>query len=253
MKKEFLDNQQYSELAILHYEKIYGRNYISPGGEIITDQFIRTLELRSQMNVLDIGSGLGGPAFRMAGKSGVFVHGIDLSENMVRIAKKRLKEEGLNNLVKFEQGNCLDFQTESTYNVVHSRDVFLHIKNKLLLFEVIHKALVSVGHLAFSDYCLGITKTSPEFGNYINKRKYSLHTFENYTNLLELSGFTNIYVEDRTDLFLKTLKQELNNLKSAALKKREKTSLRQLWQHKIKRAERGELGWGWFYCVKGGQ
>ena len=86
------------------------------------------------MNVLDIGCGLGVPAFRITGKSGVFVHGIDLSTNMIRIAKKRLKEEDLNNLVKLAYGNCLELKIESTYDVVHSRDGFLHIKNKSRLF-----------------------------------------------------------------------------------------------------------------------
>ena len=253
MTQEFLDNQQYTELSILHYEKIYGHNYISPGGEIVTDQFIRTLELRPQMQVLDIGCGLGGPAFRMARKSRVFVHAIDLSANMIRIAKERLKEEGLSKLVKLEQGNCLELQTESTYDVVHSREVFLHIKNKSRLFEVIHKVLISGGHFAFSDYCLGITKSSPEFENYIHTRKYSLHTVENYTNMLEISGFTNVYVEDRTNLFIQTLKQELHNLKKATFKNQGKRFLGQVWQEKIKRAERGEQAWGWFYCLKGRQ
>ena len=65
----------------------------------------------------------------------VHVHGIDLSENMIRIAKTRLKEEGLQHLVTLEQGNCLEMQTETTFNVVHSRDVFLHIKDKARLFR----------------------------------------------------------------------------------------------------------------------
>ena len=107
MTKEFLDNQQYTELSILRYEAIYGQNYISPGGEKATDQFIGTLKLLPGMRVLDIGCGLGGPAYRLASKYGVHVHGIDLSANMIRIAKTRLKEEGLQHLVTMEQGNCL--------------------------------------------------------------------------------------------------------------------------------------------------
>ena len=41
MTKEFLDNQQYTELSILCYEAIYGHNYISPGGENTTDNLER--------------------------------------------------------------------------------------------------------------------------------------------------------------------------------------------------------------------
>ncbi|MBC8260070.1 MAG: methyltransferase domain-containing protein, partial [SAR324 cluster bacterium] len=161
MTQEFLDSKQYTELSILRYEQIYGYNYISPGGEEVTDQFINTLNLRPQMRVLDIGCGLGGPAFRMAGKHGVHVHGIDLSANMIRIAKTRLKEKELNNLVTFSQANCLELQAFEKYDVIHSRDVFLHISDKDRLFEVIRRILVAGGQLAFSDYCLGATKPSP--------------------------------------------------------------------------------------------
>ena len=91
MTQEFLDNQQYTELSILRYEAIYGHNYVSPGGENTTYQFIDTLKLLPEMKVLDIGCGLGGPAYRMASKYGVHVHGIDLSENMIRIVNTRLK------------------------------------------------------------------------------------------------------------------------------------------------------------------
>ena len=107
MTREFLDNNQYTELSILRYEAIYGHNYISPGGENTTDQFIDTLRLLQGMRVLDIGCGLGGPAYRLASKYGVHVHGIDLSANMIRIAKTRLKDEGLQNLVTLAPRNCL--------------------------------------------------------------------------------------------------------------------------------------------------
>ena len=250
MTQEFLDNQQYTELSILNYEEIFGHNYISPGGEKVADQFIRTLELRPQMRVLDIGCGLGGPAFRMAGKFGVYVHCIDLSLNMIRIAKTRLDKEDLNNMVTLEQGDCLELQIDSTYDVVHSRDVFLHIKDKARLFEVISKSLISGGRLGFSDYCHGKTKSSPEFESYLRERNYTLHNVEDYTKLLENSGFTNVFREDRTDIFIKTLKQELHILEKAILNNQEKSALRQVWQEKLTRAERGEQCWGWFSGIK---
>ena len=119
MTQDFLDSKQYTELSILRYEAIYGHNYISPGGENIADEFIKTLDLREGLSVLDIGCGLGGPAFRMASKSGVHVHGIDLSANMIRIAKTRLKEKRLNNLVSLSQANCLELKAFEEYHVIY--------------------------------------------------------------------------------------------------------------------------------------
>jgi len=145
-----------------------------------------------------------------------------------------------------EQGNCLEIQTETTFNVVHSRDVFLHIKDKAGLFEVIAKTLVPGGSLCFSDYCLGQEKSSPEFKTYMRERNYSLHTVEDYTKLLEEAGFKNVCGEDRTDIFIQTLKLELKNLEKSSLLKQEKNNLYKIWHEKINRAERGEQGWGWF-------
>jgi cyclopropane fatty-acyl-phospholipid synthase-like methyltransferase len=250
MTQEFLDSKQYTELSILRYEAIFGHNYISPGGETVADEFINTLDLRQGMSVLDIGCGLGGPAFRMASKSGVHVHGIDLSSNMIRIAKTRLKEEELNNLVTFSQANCLELQTVEEYNVIHSRDVFLHISDKIRLFEVIRRILVSGGQLGFSDYCHGATKPGPEFKGYLRERNYSLLNVEDYTTLLKKAGFTNIIGKDKTLLFIKILENELNNLETAPLNKKDKSSMRKSWKEKLKRAQSREQGWAWFTASK---
>ena len=250
MHQEFLDSKQYTELSILRYEAIFGHNYISPGGENIADEFINTLDLREGLSVLDIGCGLGGPAFRMARKSGVHVHGIDLSANMIRIAKTRLKEEELNNLISFTHANCLELQAFEKYHVIHSRDVFLHISDKNRLFEVIRRILVSGGQLGFSDYCLGATKPSPEFKGYLQERNYSLLNIEDNTTLLKKAGFTNIIGKDKTLLFIKILENELNNLKTAPLKKKDKSLMHKSWKEKLKRAQSKELGWAWFTASK---
>jgi len=250
MTQEFLDSNQYTELSILRYEAIYGHNYISPGGEKVADEFINTLDLREGLRVLDIGCGVGGPAFRMASKSGVHVHGIDLSSNMIRIAKTRLKEEELNNMISFTQANCLELETYEEYHVIHSRDVFLHISDKNLLFEVIRRILVSGGQLGFSDYCFGGTKPSPEFKDYLQERNYSLLNVEDYTTLLKKSGFKNIIAKDKTILFIKILENELNNLETAPLNKKDKNSMRKSWKEKLKRAQNKEQGWAWFTASK---
>ena len=76
MTKEFLDNQQYTELSILCYEAIYGHNYISPGGEKATDQFIGTLKLLPGMRVLDIGCNNGSSSLHLADTFGCSVVGV---------------------------------------------------------------------------------------------------------------------------------------------------------------------------------
>ena len=73
-----------------------------------------------------------------------------------------------------------------------------------------------------------------------------MHTVEKYTYLLEEAGFINVCGEDRTDIFIQTLKHELEYLEKSSLLKQDKNNLYKIWREKIKRAERGEHGWAWF-------
>ena len=58
--KEFFDHKQYSLNSILRYEKIFGQGFVSTGGCETTDGFLKTLDLKENMRVLDVGCGIGG-------------------------------------------------------------------------------------------------------------------------------------------------------------------------------------------------
>ena len=61
-----LQSDPYSEKNIAIFEKIFGKSYISPGGEESASTFIRSLDLHEGQAVLDVACGAGGPAFLMA-------------------------------------------------------------------------------------------------------------------------------------------------------------------------------------------
>lgn len=245
-----LDDTQYAREEIRKYEAMYGRNFISPGGYDAAMEFIRMLRLRHGERVLDVGCGIGGSAFLMAVEFGVHVCGIDVSGNIVEIAKQRCKEEGVEELVTLEQGDCLEIRTSSVYDAIYSRDVFLHIHRKKDLFFVLERTLVAGGKLLFTDYCWsGATKTL-EFQDYVKQRNYCLHTLTEYRALLEDAGFVEITIEDRTDQFIEIHKTELRQMPEDLLAKRDAAELRQGWQAKIERATRGEQRWGLFTARK---
>ena len=61
-----LQSDPYSEKNIAVFEKIFGKSYVSPGGEESATYFSRLLELGEGQTVIDIACGAGGPAFLMA-------------------------------------------------------------------------------------------------------------------------------------------------------------------------------------------
>ena len=54
--------------GITRYEEIFGKTFVSVGGETTTREFVTMIGLAPDMKVLDIGSGAGGSAFYMARK-----------------------------------------------------------------------------------------------------------------------------------------------------------------------------------------
>src|SRR5436190_5073856 len=104
-----LDQGQYSLDEIRKYETIYGRNFISPGGEATARAILGLVAFTPNMDVLDVGCGLGGVAFLMAQTYGARVHGIDLSRNMLQLAQARCQEAQLPQAVTFEHTDILRY------------------------------------------------------------------------------------------------------------------------------------------------
>ena len=246
LSSQYFDQQQYAKSGIADYELVYGRNFISPGGKETSAEFLRLLGLRSSMKVLDIGCGLGGCAFQIATDYGAFVDGIDISHNMIEIGCRRCEEQGLENKVKLYQGDCLEREYDTDYDVVHSRDVFLHIHAKPKLFSIIRNVLVPGGLLAFTDYCRDQAPLSPEFDVYVRQRKYCLHTIDEYRDLIVQAGFVDVKAEDKTEYFLEINKRELERLTVRDSNTEEVDNLTRGWRAKIQRIQNGEQRWGWF-------
>jgi phosphoethanolamine N-methyltransferase len=239
-------SDQYAPAEIRKYEAIYGRHFVSPGGEGCARVCVTRLNLAPGDRVLDVGSGLGGSAFLMATDYGARVHGIDLSADMVALATRKCRQQGLQDLVSFEQADCLDLTVSQAYEAIYSRDVILHIEDKARLFQVLRTALVPGGRLLFTDYCRGEGESSADFDDYVARRGYTLYTVAEYTECLRRAGLEAVLGEDWTARFIDIHRRELQRLPSAGLAADEESTMRQHWQEKIARAERGEQCWGLF-------
>ena len=250
--QEFLDSSQYQESSILHYESIYGADFVSPGGRELALEMIASMDLAPASQVLDVGCGLGGSAFLMASEFGLRVVGIDLSRNMLVLAEQKLATNGLSNLVSLQWGDCLELEARAQYDAIYSRDVFLHIADKARLFERLHVALQAGGRLLFTDYCCGPKPWSDVFDDYVQDRGYSLHTVEEYADLISAAGFEQVNASDETTRFIEILQAEQDRIDELSMPAAERDYLKHSWQGKLKRAQTGDQRWGWFSAVKAG-
>ena len=241
-----LDAGQYTADEIRKYAAVYGPNFVSPGGAATAREIFSLLQWAPGMHVLDVGCGLGGAALLLAQLYGVKVHGIDLSRNMLAQAAERSAHAGLAHAVSWEHADIMEYQPPQPSDVVHSRDVFLHIHAKLRLLAALKRCLRPGGSLLFSDYLCGHPPHSAEFTEYISSRHYHLCTLDGYRALLEQAGFAVLLAEDRTAAFVEILERELASMPGAALSENEHRDLAHSWQKKIERARAGEQRWGVF-------
>ncbi len=77
------------------------------GGISATTALIDQLELKSGMKVLDIGSGIGGTARFVAGKTGAHVTGVDLTAEYTSTATSLSKLVGMDDTTDFQTANAL--------------------------------------------------------------------------------------------------------------------------------------------------
>jgi phosphoethanolamine N-methyltransferase len=255
--QEFLDQHQYSKEGILSYEKIFGRNFVSTGGEKTTKEFCELLDIQKDQVALDICCGIGGGAFYISKTYGARVLGVDLSRNMLNIAEERKKEQNVEN-VTFQHADVTTVEFDSEcFDIIYCRDSILHIKDKLTLFKNCLKWLKPGGKLLITDYCSKEGEWSQEYAEYVVSRGYYIVSVTEYAKLLEEAGFIHVQGLDKTDLFMDILKEELESI----LRRKEEfcedglseTNYQYIvegWQKKILRTALGDQRWGLFLAEK---
>jgi len=260
-EQKFLDGNQYSRNGITRYEEIFGKTFVSVGGETTTREFVELLDLKPGMKVLDIGSGAGGSAFFMARNYGVDVHGIDLSTNMNAISLEyRLQmEPEVKHRCNFyiEDADKMEFP-ENFFDVVYSRDTIMHFKDKERekLYKNILKTLKPGGKLMISDYCRGEKQSPQVFLDYEKQRGYNLHTVKAYGKTLEKTGFSKVVALDKTNLMVNIMKMELKKfyeIKDSYIKKFSQKDFDDIeggWKEKLVWCPGGIMAWGLFIATK---
>lgn len=115
-------------------------------GREATRELARLAKLQPDMNVLDIGCGIGGPARTLAAEFECNVTGVDLSEDYCETAAMLTQRTGLGDKVNFGRANgiALPF-ADKHFDAVMTQHVTMNVSAKRPLFKEIFRVLRTEG------------------------------------------------------------------------------------------------------------
>lgn len=139
----------------LQPERISAMDQFHTRGLEATAELAKLAGIGAGMTVLDIGSGLGGPARFLAAKTGCRVVGIDLSESFVDAALYLTERTGQSASVSFRTGNALDLPCDDeSFDFVLLQHVAMNIADRAALYRQIRRVLKANGRFATFDVVL---------------------------------------------------------------------------------------------------
>ena len=125
-------------------------------GRAATMELATAAGLHEGMAVLDVGSGVGGPARTLAAEFGCRVTGLDLTEEYCRAAEMLTSRVGLSDKVTIRQGNALDMPfDDGAFDLVWMQHTAMNIEDKERLFGEIRRVLRPSGRLALYEIFAG--------------------------------------------------------------------------------------------------
>ena len=180
------------------------------------DIFIEKLEINEKTKILDVGSGIGGPARYIANKTGAEITAIELQLDQNNLAKDLTKKCGLSNKVNHICGDILDYDFKNqTFDVVVSWLTLYHIANHEILLKKLFDLLNPNGFFYTEDITSRINLSDADRKE-IKKEIYGIHLpyFDNYISNLEQNGFKLIFSEDMSSSWTDFTKERIKKYNS---------------------------------------
>jgi arsenite methyltransferase len=188
-----------------------------PGGFKSTHKLVELCHITNDSLVLEIGSGVGKTSVYLAKKIGCKVKGLDLSEDMIKRANERIKDEKLEHLVDFVQADAQNIPFEDNlFDAVISESVTAFPEDKLKALTEYVRVTKPGGYVGINE-STWLKEPPTEIREYLFKNAGGVkpETPEKWLELLNKAGLTDINNEIYK---FKALDQFINELRVNGVK-----------------------------------
>lgn len=142
-----------SAVGALTQDQLDGLDQFHAGGAEAVDRLLPGLLLGTGTTVLDVGSGLGGPARQIARATGCDVVGVDITAAYVDAARTLTKSAGLAGQVRFLHAPLADLAPDAVFDAAVTMHVQMNVEDKRRFFADIAERLCPGGRLAVFEVC----------------------------------------------------------------------------------------------------
>jgi len=150
LEEDGVDPEHPSIEALAPYDQFHSR------GLEATVEVAELVQAQPGDHLLDIGSGIGGPARWFARHFGCRVTGIDLTAPYCEVARHLTRRLGLEGRVSFEVGSALQMPFgEASFDGAYSMNVSMNIADRDGLYREVHRVLKPGAWLLLSEIARG--------------------------------------------------------------------------------------------------
>jgi len=188
------------DVDALQVDDLTGVDQLHAGFVPSTEHLLDVLGVDESTRLLDVGSGIGGPARLAADRTGCTVTGIDLSPDFVDLARKLTARVGLTDRVTFELGSATAMPyDDGTFTRAMLIHVGMNIAEKDVVFAEVHRVLEPGGRFAvYEQMRVGDGDLTYPMPWAEEASSSFVETRERYRELLAAAGFRIESEEDRT-------------------------------------------------------
>lgn len=194
--------QEITEEVLQHHDQDHY------GGTAAVDRLMAQAGVQAQDEVLDVCSGMGGPARYLAWKTGCRVTGLDLTQSRVQGATELTRMAGLADRVSFVEGNALAMPFESAcFTLAIGQEAYAHIPNKPQLVRECARVLRPGGRWVFSDILKRQPLSDEDASRLYDGMRFSeIASVDDYTGWLQASGMRLVRAVDLSDEWTRILR-----------------------------------------------